>query len=52
MSHSYDPIVVKAFRGKPVRDVLKAAPDALKGVSAEDAQRLKQSFAGGKPVLP
>ncbi|MFV1973817.1 MAG: uracil-DNA glycosylase family protein [Thiohalobacterales bacterium] len=44
MSHSYDPIVVKAFRGKPVQDVLKAAPDALKGVSAEDAQRLKQSF--------
>jgi len=44
MSKSYDDMVDAAFRAKTAEELLQAPPDALKGVSAGDAQHLKDAF--------
>ena len=44
MSQSYNQLVVKAFQNKSAEDILNAAPDALKGVSHNDAKLLQQAF--------
>ena len=44
MSHSFDRMLDKAFRDKPVQTLLGASPAALKGVSADDAQSLDSAL--------
>lgn len=44
MSTSLDHLVVAAYRGRPVAELLEAPPSALHGVSAADAQRLEEAF--------
>jgi hypothetical protein len=44
MTSSYDNILTKAFHGRPIAEILAAAPDALSGVSAADAEHLKAAF--------
>jgi hypothetical protein len=44
MTHSYDKMVIKARRGRPAAELLATAPDALSGVSAADAARLREAF--------
>lgn len=44
MTRSLDKLVVKAYRNRPVEEVLDATPDALMGVSAADAQHLEEAF--------
>ena len=44
MSHSFDKMLVKSFRGSSLQAILAASPAALKGVSAADAQALKIAF--------
>ena len=44
MSQSFNKIVTKNYRNKTAKEILNAAPDALKGVSADDAKLLKQAF--------
>ncbi|NOZ51816.1 MAG: uracil-DNA glycosylase [Gammaproteobacteria bacterium] len=44
MSQSFNDIVTKPYRDKTAQEILHAAPDALKGVSANDAKLLQQAF--------
>jgi len=44
MSGSFDHLVDAAFRGRRAADLAGAPPDALRGVSAEDARRLAEAF--------
>ncbi len=44
MSSSFDDMVVSAYQGKTAQELLQAPPDALKGVSAGDAEHLRNAF--------
>lgn len=44
MSRSFDHLVVAAYRGRAATDLADAPPDALLGVSSEDARRLADAF--------
>jgi uracil-DNA glycosylase len=44
MSGSFDRLVVAAFRGRTAAELAAAPPDALRGLSADDAHRLDESM--------
>ncbi|HUG94644.1 MAG TPA: hypothetical protein VMK30_00710, partial [Pleomorphomonadaceae bacterium] len=44
MGRSFDRLVVTQFRGRAAAELAKAPPNALKGVSAADADRLGDAF--------
>jgi hypothetical protein len=44
MTHSFDKMLVKAFQGKNIQELLDAPPDALWGLSRADARHLEEAF--------
>lgn len=44
MGAEFDRLVVKAHRGRTAAELAEASPDALTGVSQEDAERLEAAF--------
>jgi hypothetical protein len=44
MGTNFKNLVDKAYETKPVGEILQAPPDALKGVSAGDADKLREAF--------
>lgn len=44
MSRTFDDMVVSAFHGKTATELRRAPPDALAGVSADDARRLDEAL--------
>ena len=44
MTTSFNHLLVKAYQNRPLAELLQAPPDALKGVSAADAEALEQAF--------
>ena len=44
MAGSFDHLVVKSYRGQPASMIAQAPVDALLGVSADDATRLREAF--------
>lgn len=44
MNESLAPILVKKHEAKSLKDIMQLSPDALQGVSAGDAEKLKDAF--------
>jgi uracil-DNA glycosylase len=44
MAISFHRLLVAAFRHRPLAQILQAPPDALRGVSRADAERLREAF--------
>jgi hypothetical protein len=44
MTHSFDHMLVKAYHGKTLKEILKAPPNALWGISKADARHLEDSL--------
>jgi uracil-DNA glycosylase len=44
MTSSYTSLLVAAYRGKPLKDILSASPSALRGISASGAEALTQAL--------
>ncbi|MEO1016940.1 MAG: hypothetical protein AAFY56_04525 [Pseudomonadota bacterium] len=44
MDASLEHILIKKHESKSLREVMKLPPDALQGVSAGDAEKLKDAF--------
>lgn len=44
MTTSFDHLLVQAYQGRPLEDLLRASPAALSGLSDADASRLQDAF--------